>query len=60
MYYFLQIVEAFKCLHMQKIIHRDLKPENILMKDNTIKLCDFGLAKHFYPNANDNHTIVGT
>lgn len=30
------------------------------MKDNTIKLCDFGLAKHFYPNTNDNNTIVGT
>lgn len=37
-----------------------MKPENILMKDNTIKLCDFGLAKHFYPNTNDNNTIVGT
>lgn len=30
------------------VIHRDLKPANIMMKNNNIKIVDFGLAKKFY------------
>ena len=26
-------------------MHRDLKPANILLKNNTIKIADFGMAK---------------
>lgn len=26
-------------------MHRDLKPENILLKDNKVKICDFGSSK---------------
>jgi serine/threonine protein kinase len=32
-------------MHSQKILHRDLKPENILLKDNQVKICDFGSSK---------------
>lgn len=28
-------------------IHRDLKPANIMLKNNHIKIVDFGLAKKF-------------
>ena len=28
-------------------MHRDLKPDNILMHNYQVKLCDFGMAKHF-------------
>lgn len=28
------------------LVHRDIKPENILIKDNVLKITDFGLAKY--------------
>ena len=45
-FYFTQIVEGIKYLHDNDIIHRDIKPSNILFIDDTIKICDFGLARH--------------
>lgn len=33
-------------LNQQGIIHRDLKFENVLIKDEVIKICDFGLARN--------------
>jgi len=37
-------------MHSLGIAHRDLKPENILLKNDTIKITDFGLAT-LYKNA---------
>jgi hypothetical protein len=44
--YFKQIVEGIKYLHDNDIIHRDIKPSNILFVDDTVKICDFGLARN--------------
>lgn len=38
-------------LHQRGIIHRDIKLGNILVKDDCIKLCDFGLS--CFTNEND-------
>ena len=41
-----EILYGLKHLHKKNIIHRDLKPGNImLLKDGSIKIVDFGLAK---------------
>ncbi len=44
--YFHQICLAVQYLHHKKppMIHGDLKPQNILLKDDTIKLTDFGVS----------------
>jgi translation initiation factor 2-alpha kinase 4 len=53
-FYFIQIIEGIKYLHNNDIIHRDIKPSNILFIDETIKICDFGLAR----NVNSTSKII--
>lgn len=42
-----QILTGMAQLHAGQVMHRDLKPGNILIKDGTIKIADFGLARTF-------------
>lgn len=51
MKYLIQILNGFGELVKNGIIHRDLKPENILIKDDMLKIADFGLAKHSENNS---------
>lgn len=46
---FRQIVEAVDYCHENLVFHRDLKPQNILIDNEgkTVKIADFGLARHF-------------
>lgn len=40
------LAEAVHAVHNLGIVHRDLKPDNILVQGETLKISDFGLAKH--------------
>jgi serine/threonine protein kinase len=44
--YLFQIVAGITEMHSNKIIHRDIKPDNILFHGDTVKIADFGMAKH--------------
>jgi len=41
-----ELCEAVRACHRAKVIHRDIKPENCMLdKGDTLKLCDFGVAR---------------
>jgi serine/threonine protein kinase len=42
-----QMTSVIAYLHQHGIVHRDIKSHNMLLDKNyTVKLCDFGLARH--------------
>ena len=44
---FYKIVKGVDYMHANRFLHRDLKPANILMKDEQVKIADFGLSREF-------------
>lgn len=47
-------VEGVAHLHRQGVMHRDLKPSNMLIDWNgVLKLCDFGQARDYQPDAGE-------
>lgn len=46
--YMYQLVKSVEHMHRNGIFHRDVKPENILIKEDLLKLADFGSCRSIY------------
>lgn len=43
-----QLLKGVEYMHENWVVHRDLKPANVLYDHfGNIKICDFGMARHF-------------
>jgi len=40
-----QVILGLAYMHKHGFFHRDMKPENLLVKDDFVKVADFGLAR---------------
>ena len=57
----LKVCQAIEYVHSKKIIHCDLKPENIMLGEfGEVYVMDWGIARKFDRNDNDNGKIMGT
>ena len=43
-----KLLKALHHMHKNGIFHRDIKPENIMVKDEQVKLIDFGSCRGIY------------
>lgn len=55
------VAEGLAFAHERGIVHRDIKPANImLLKDGTVKIADFGIARISTSSATQTGTVLGT
>lgn len=55
---FLKILKGVKYIHQNNLMHRDLKPANIFLKNNIIKIGDFGLIRENFRDTHKTDAMV--
>lgn len=56
-----QVAAGAEAAHAVRVVHRDLKPENIfVIKDNLVKVLDFGVAKLVDSKTTQRNVLYGT
>jgi len=56
-----QLLEALDYSHKNGVVHRDIKPSNIIMlKDGTVKVADFGIARVESSTLTQAGSVLGT
>lgn len=56
-----QVLDALNYAHAAGIVHRDIKPGNIIiLKDGTVKVTDFGIARIDSTSMTAHGSVVGT
>ena len=55
----LKVADALRSVHAKGLLHRDISPENVMvMKDESIKLIDFGAARFYVGSKNKDTTLI--
>ena len=55
----LPVLDALEAVHTKGIIHRDVTPDNIyITNDGTVKLLDFGAARHSLGNVSQSLDVI--
>uniref|UniRef100_H2YAH1 non-specific serine/threonine protein kinase n=1 Tax=Ciona savignyi TaxID=51511 RepID=H2YAH1_CIOSA len=55
-----QMLNAINHMHQSRVLHRDLKSRNIFLKNNQIKIGDFGISRILLGESDKASTFVGT